>query len=424
MKTHLLMMRKAVLIGSVFLLFFATGAIGATYYVATTGSDTNPGTEASPWRNIQKAADTMVAGDTCIVKDGTYTDSNNYGAIRNCIVIIRRDGTPTNWITFRAENTHGAVLNGNNSRTNAFYLYRTNYIRIEGFEIRNTNGGIHINGSHDIYMYQCKIHDIGRYYTSSDCSGYATAFAAISSDANDYNVTVDGCRIYDIGRQHQATCCAYDYMFDHLVYAQGKGWLIKNNIIYNAHSGFCIKLDGHYGSTSDPTHIITNNTFGHDANDGYARCGVGAHGDIWVGQSHGDYRPHDVIIQSNVFYNPPGLASIRARTKIGDMTLRNNVTSSTSMMSAVSDVGDPTEANNTTSLSLTSFGMTDPENNDFTLKASASYLINRGIATSAPDKDYTGIARPQDGTYDIGAYEYAPPDYLLAAPQKLRFVGP
>ncbi len=29
------------------------------YYVATTGSDSNAGTEALPWRTIQKAADTV-----------------------------------------------------------------------------------------------------------------------------------------------------------------------------------------------------------------------------------------------------------------------------------------------------------------------------------------------------------------------------
>ena len=41
-----------------------------TYYVALTGSDTNPGTQAAPWRTIQKAANTLVAGDTVVVQSG------------------------------------------------------------------------------------------------------------------------------------------------------------------------------------------------------------------------------------------------------------------------------------------------------------------------------------------------------------------
>src|SRR2546430_6204833 len=43
---------------------FAQG--GATYYVAPTGSDSNPGTSAAPWRTIQKAANTLNGGDTVI----------------------------------------------------------------------------------------------------------------------------------------------------------------------------------------------------------------------------------------------------------------------------------------------------------------------------------------------------------------------
>ena len=44
-----------------------------TYYVSTTGNDTNPGTQTQPWKTIQKAADTMVAGDTVKIQPGTYT---------------------------------------------------------------------------------------------------------------------------------------------------------------------------------------------------------------------------------------------------------------------------------------------------------------------------------------------------------------
>src|SRR5262245_47072419 len=45
---------------------------GITYYVATNGSDANPGTLAAPWRTIQKAADTLAPGDTAYVRAGVY----------------------------------------------------------------------------------------------------------------------------------------------------------------------------------------------------------------------------------------------------------------------------------------------------------------------------------------------------------------
>jgi hypothetical protein len=44
------------------------------YYVATTGSDQNPGTLAEPFRTIQKAAVKMKPGDTCLVRGGVYRE--------------------------------------------------------------------------------------------------------------------------------------------------------------------------------------------------------------------------------------------------------------------------------------------------------------------------------------------------------------
>ena len=52
-------------------------AAGNTYYVATNGSDSNPGTLAKPWLTPQHAANTMVAGDTCYIEAGTYGLSGN-----------------------------------------------------------------------------------------------------------------------------------------------------------------------------------------------------------------------------------------------------------------------------------------------------------------------------------------------------------
>jgi len=44
----------------------------ATYYVATTGNDSSPGTLSQPWQTIQKAVKTVVAGDTIYVHGGQY----------------------------------------------------------------------------------------------------------------------------------------------------------------------------------------------------------------------------------------------------------------------------------------------------------------------------------------------------------------
>jgi MYXO-CTERM domain-containing protein len=56
-------------------LLAAKSALAAEYYVAPTGSDSNPGTQASPWGTVQKAANTAVAGDTVWFRGGTYSPS-------------------------------------------------------------------------------------------------------------------------------------------------------------------------------------------------------------------------------------------------------------------------------------------------------------------------------------------------------------
>ena len=54
-------------------------AQSAVFYVSTTGSNTNPGTSASPWRTIAHAVAKMNPGDTTYVKGGVYTDHVRFG---------------------------------------------------------------------------------------------------------------------------------------------------------------------------------------------------------------------------------------------------------------------------------------------------------------------------------------------------------
>ena len=48
----------------------------------------------------------------------------------------------------------------------------------------------------------------------------------------------------------------------------------------------------------------------------------------------------------------------------------------------------------------------DADNGDFSLQ-SGSPCIDTGTPDVAPDEDILGVARPQGGGYDMGAYEYA-----------------
>lgn len=110
-----------------------------TFYVAPSGNDRFDGSPGSPWRTIQKAADTLAPGQTAIVMPGNYPER----------VSITRSGAATAPIALRAANAGGVRMKG-------FDLTGSYWI-LNGFDISTqTNGsqgyGIHISGlaGHDV----------------------------------------------------------------------------------------------------------------------------------------------------------------------------------------------------------------------------------------------------------------------------------
>lgn len=85
-----------------FPLVACTALSAATYYVSESGDNLNPGTLNQPWKTIQKAASTMVAGDTCYIRAGTYRET----------VTPANSGTAGNPITYKAYAGETVVING------------------------------------------------------------------------------------------------------------------------------------------------------------------------------------------------------------------------------------------------------------------------------------------------------------------------
>jgi hypothetical protein len=89
---------------SALMLASASSAQAATYYVSTTGSDSNTGTLTLPFRTIQKAANLMRAGDTCLIRAGTYRET----------VTPANSGVSGSPITFDAYPNERAIITGAN----------------------------------------------------------------------------------------------------------------------------------------------------------------------------------------------------------------------------------------------------------------------------------------------------------------------
>src|SRR6187431_2649785 len=113
----------------------------ATFYVASSGSNANTGSAATPWATLQYAADRVQAGDTVIVRAGTYVGFD-----------LRTDGTAANRITFSAE--QGVLVNQRNIRTtDGINLEGADYVTIEGFNVSGiTRAGIRSVLNHHVVI--------------------------------------------------------------------------------------------------------------------------------------------------------------------------------------------------------------------------------------------------------------------------------
>lgn len=92
---------------------FAVRATGRSFFVATTGSDTNAGSAASPFKTITRCRNALAAGDTCYIGDGVKaTAVDNYDST----LALSSGGTAGNPIAFVAYPGATATL-GNSTIT-------------------------------------------------------------------------------------------------------------------------------------------------------------------------------------------------------------------------------------------------------------------------------------------------------------------
>jgi hypothetical protein len=382
----------------------AGGAAAApvTYHVAASGSDANPGTAASPFRTIQRAADRVLPGDVVIVGDGVYTDHDGDGSV----VRIRRGGTSGARVTFRAANRWKARVDGQGGATaNGFEVDAgAGWVRIEGFEItgvanrgsestgRGSASGIDLyDGGHDSEIVGNHIHDIGRVCTlPTNTNGQVAIFV------QQPNVTIEGNRIHDIGRvtPGERGCPPSDgptarRTLDHGIYLNGRspganGTIIRNNVIYNTAHGWAIQF---YPGSLTGVHVV-NNTF--------------AFGNPAKGYTHIvlDASLSASSIVNNIFHDRVPGRTIDAVGFSGTITIDRNLTTG----AAIADRVRPGMSVGRNVLSRDAL-FVDAEGGDFRLR-DRSPAIDAGVVLATVTVDFDGRARPRGAGCDLGAYEF------------------
>jgi|GEM_PF-1633777 len=95
---------------------------GVNYYVSTTGSDSADGkTTGSAFKTIQKAADTMIPGDTCYIMGGTYRET----------VIPKNNGTAEKPITYKNYNSEKVTISGADLVTSTWTVHSGNIYKTD-----------------------------------------------------------------------------------------------------------------------------------------------------------------------------------------------------------------------------------------------------------------------------------------------------
>lgn len=296
-----------------------SAAGGQTYYVSPNGNDSNPGTLSSPWRTIQRAANTLVAGDTVLVRSGIYKE----------FVTIKTSGSKTNgYITFQAYPGEKPVIDGSElsmaSGSNALiYINNAGYIVVDGFELRNLKTssssqspyGIKVQKSGtDIHLLNNNIHHI----ENSSSNGNAHGIHILGTLSEPLrNIRISGNEVH-----HLATGSSESVTLSGNI----DGFVVENNIIHD-NNNIGIDIAGHYGACSSPctdqarNGIVAGNTvYNIDTSVNPSYSGNSAAG------IYADGSANVVIERNRVFANDFGIsiASEKKGKNASGITVRNN----------------------------------------------------------------------------------------------------
>ena len=217
---------------------------GSVYYVEKGGSNRWDGSLEHPWQTIQKAADTMVAGDTAYIKEGVYTER----------VMAQQSGSPEKFITYKAYPGHKSVIDAGGTGT-AFSIVGKSYIKIDSLEIKNAGGwGILVEDSTNIEIRNVKVSysNLENIQIRDNSSQVLLENCEVSHSQN-----YSGIDIYQYnGRPHHVTvrnCTAHhNEQFAGIGSEQADNLIIDSNVGYNNRLGVDIG--------SGDKNIIRNNT--------------------------------------------------------------------------------------------------------------------------------------------------------------------
>jgi parallel beta-helix repeat protein len=387
---------------------FVKNSTGNTYYVATNGSDSNPGSISQPFRSIRKGVSVLGAGDTVYIRSGIYQENldGNRDKIpsgtswSNPVTIAAYPGET---VTMVSPNSAG-IINFSTSSLNPTLEYvivdgivfdgtnvsggvsgiavgfsdgshpPAHHIRFINFEIKNVNSangsvsgvgsGVQVYGSFNEFI-NCSSHDNGKIADPNGNSGHGFYLGGT-------NHLVERCKIHNNGG------------YGAHVYSTSGGVnnvTLRYNEIYNN------------GLTSPGTFagIILNSGTGNRAYSNIVRGNLGG---IQIGGGCAGCLVYNNTVYSSRYWG------IQIDPGATNNAIKNNI----AYQNADGNVVDYGRGNSLSNNFTSDPKFANASANDFHLQ-SGSPAIDTGIALTEVSYDFTGILRPQGAGYDIGAFE-------------------
>ena len=240
---------------------------GPVYWLAADGNDGADGSEGSPWRNIGSVLRRLHAGDTLLVKAGTYGNTRTGPAI-NIEGVNGAAGAP---VTIAA--APGQQVNILGGGWQVIRVAGSSYVDVRGFDVsgsaasdRSTANGIEVNGAHHVRLVANTVHDVG-------------GGGIVGVRAN--HVTIDSNRVYNTsmwnGNQSSAISLFESANIGGGNNGDGFSFYVRNNIVYNNKNlvgavtdGNCIIIDSNRNTRYGGGTYVANNLC-------YANGGRGVH---------------------------------------------------------------------------------------------------------------------------------------------------
>jgi parallel beta-helix repeat protein len=355
-------------------------------YVATDGSDADPGTRAAPLRTIQHAASIAQPGTTVHVAPGTYAET----------IVSEVNGSRSERIVFVSDAKWGARIEPPaDSDSPTLWQAKGGYTDIVGFELSapgsaSVRTGIAFSGAYSSARNN-HVHHIGQ--LPLQCGIVPGAGIHSASDPVSVGHTeVTGNVVHDLGQDEGCNI--------HGIYLATSG-TIKNNLIYN------IGWSAIYLWRDNRNVDVVNNTAFH------SQFGLlYGSGDQLYSSSPADY----INVANNIFYdNQTGVRNADLGALGTHNTFNNNLAFNNKInwYTSTPHFGD-------INLDPQFVNYVPGGGGDYRL-SETSPAIDKGMPAWAPATDLNGMPRPQGARPDVGAYEFvssktSPPDEPTPAP--------